>query len=240
VVGNAPFQPPEAAQAVALVELQVSVDVPPGPTTVGLAVKLAVGAAWTVTVAVAAALVPPGPVQVSEYDVVAVRAPVLWLLLAGSAPLQPPEAAQAVALVELQVKVDVPPGATTVGLAVKVAVGAAGAVTVTVAVAAALVPPGPVQVSEYDVVAERAPVLWLLLAGNAPFQPPEAAQAVALVEVQLSVDVPPLAILVGFAVNAAVGAGGGGAVGEVPAPLPQATSSIAPPIAMIGGKCFTT
>jgi hypothetical protein len=44
-------------------------------------------------------------------------------------------------------------------LAVNVAVGAAGAVTETVAAAAALVPPGPVQASEYDVFAVRVPVL---------------------------------------------------------------------------------
>jgi hypothetical protein len=77
--------------------------------------------------------------------------------------------------------------------------------------------------------------------GNAPFQPPpEAVQAVALVELQVRVDVPPLAILVGFAVNAAVGAAGGGSVGEVAVPLPQATSSIAAPIAMNGRSSFTT
>jgi hypothetical protein len=210
VAGNAPLQPPEAAQAVALVELQLSVDVPPGATMVGLAAKVAVGAAWTVTVAVAAALVPPGPLQVSEYDVVAARAPVLRLpLVVGNVPFQPPpEAVQAVALVELQVSVDVPPEATVVGLAVKVAVGATGAVTETVAAAAALLPPGPLQVSEYDVVAVSAPVPRLpLVVGNVPLQPPEAVQAVALVELQVSVDVPPGATTVGLAVKVAVGAG---------------------------------
>ncbi|MGC2032509.1 MAG: hypothetical protein WA642_21005 [Steroidobacteraceae bacterium] len=64
--------------AVALVELQLSVEVPPAATRVGFAVKAAVGttAAATVTVAVATLLVPPAPLQVSEYDVVVVMAPV--------------------------------------------------------------------------------------------------------------------------------------------------------------------
>ena len=39
-----PDQPPEAVQAVALVELQVSVVPPPATTAVGLAVREAVGA----------------------------------------------------------------------------------------------------------------------------------------------------------------------------------------------------
>jgi hypothetical protein len=66
-----------AVQEVALVELQVSVDVPPLTIEVGLAVSMAVGLVAMVTVAVAAVLVPPAPVQVSEYVVLAVRAPVL-------------------------------------------------------------------------------------------------------------------------------------------------------------------
>jgi hypothetical protein len=64
-----------------------------------------------------------------------------------------------VALVELQVSVEAAPLSTAVGFAVNVAVGTGLAVTVTMAVAAALVPPVPVQVSEYVVVAVKAPVL---------------------------------------------------------------------------------
>ncbi|HWS68681.1 MAG TPA: hypothetical protein VN325_38420 [Steroidobacteraceae bacterium] len=45
------------------------------------------------------------------------------------------------------------------------------------------------------------------LVANAPLQPPEAVHDVALVELQVSVEAPPLATLVGFAVNVAVGAG---------------------------------
>jgi hypothetical protein len=174
---------------------------------VGFAVKVAVGAALavTMTVAVAAGLVPPGPVQVSEYDVFAVRAPVLWLPLVASVPLQPPEAVHAVALAELHVSVEAPPVATLVGFAVNVAVGAALVVTMTVAVAAGLAPPGPVQVSEYVVSAVRAAVLWLPLVASGPLQPPDAVHAVALVELQVSVEAPPLPTLGGFADSVAMG-----------------------------------
>jgi len=59
-------------------------------------------------------------------------------------PVQPPEAAQEVAFVDVQLKVEVAPLATVLGLALSVTVGA-GVVTVTVADCAAL-PPLPVQV----------------------------------------------------------------------------------------------
>jgi hypothetical protein len=137
---------------VALVELHDSMDTPPPATTVGFAANVAVGRtlAATVTVAVAGALAPPGPEQISEYVVLAVTAPVLFVPLVAKAPVQPPDAVHEVALVEPQVSVDVPPAATTVGFAVNVAVGRTLTLpaTVTVAVTAALEPPGPEQVSE--------------------------------------------------------------------------------------------
>jgi hypothetical protein len=142
-----------------LVELHVSVEVPPEAIVVGFAVKAAVGAGAIATEAVAAGLTPPGPVQVSEYDVFDVSAPVLRLPLDGNAPLQPPEAVHAVALAEVHVSVEVPPEAIVVGFAVKAAVGTAVAATVTVAVAAGLSPPAPVQVSEYEVFVVSTPVL---------------------------------------------------------------------------------
>ena len=43
----------------------------------------------------------------------------------------------------------------------------------------------------------------------APDQPPEATHDVAFVEDQVSVDVPPLEILAGFAVSETTGSGGG-------------------------------
>ena len=76
LLANAPLQPPEAVHDVALVELHVSVEAPPLATVVGIAVNVAVGMTATATIAVAGALVPPGPVQVSEYDVLVVSAAV--------------------------------------------------------------------------------------------------------------------------------------------------------------------
>jgi len=97
-----------------------------------------------VTVAVLTLLVPPLPVQVREKDVVEARAPVLCVPLVASVPLQPPEAAQEAALVELQVNVEEPPLGTTVGEAVNVASG----ITATTTVAVLLVPPEPLHASE--------------------------------------------------------------------------------------------
>ena len=74
------------------------------------------------------------------------RVPVLCVPLVVLVPLQPPEAVQKVALVELQVKVEAAPRATETGFAARVTVGVPG--TVTVAVATLLVPPVPVQIKE--------------------------------------------------------------------------------------------
>jgi hypothetical protein len=137
-------------------------------------------------------------------------------------------------LVELHVNVDAPPPAIVDGLAVSVAVGAGA--TVTVAEAALLVPPTPVQVNEYVVLAVRAPVLWLPLLAFAPANvPPVAVHEVALVELQVNVAAPPLVTVVGDAVIDAVGAGGTVVTetGTDPDPL-QAARSSAAPIAITG------
>jgi hypothetical protein len=121
--------PPVPVQEVALLELQVSVEAAPLSTAPGLDDSEAVGTgAVTVTVAAAAGLVPAAPVQVREYVVSAVNAPVLRVPLVPTAPVQPPEALQDVALVELHVKVAAPPLLTVTGDAVIDAVGDAGAV----------------------------------------------------------------------------------------------------------------
>ena len=60
-----------------MVELQVNVEAVPLATEVGFAVNVTVGAGTTVTVAVATLLVPPAPLQLKEYDALAVRFPVL-------------------------------------------------------------------------------------------------------------------------------------------------------------------
>jgi hypothetical protein len=213
--------PPVAVQEVALVELQVSVEVPPLAIVVGFAVRVAVGRGAIVTVAVAGVLVPPVPVHVNEYVVLAVKAPVLWLPLVDFAPANvPPEAVQDVALAELQVSVELPPLAIVVGFAVSVAVGTGA--TVTVAVAAVLVPPAPAQVNEYVVEAVKTPVLWLPLTAFAPANvPPVAVHEVALVELQVSVELPPLPIDVGLAVSVAVG--------MVPIVTVAVTAALVPP-----------
>jgi hypothetical protein len=140
LVGSLPLHGPpdgelEAVQAVALVELQVSVALAPDDTPGGLAVSKAVGAAGggggvvpavTVTVALAAAgVVPLAPEQVNVKVPVALSAAVTTLPPVDCAPLQAPDAVQAVALVEDQVSVVVPPVVTLVGLALSETVGAA-------------------------------------------------------------------------------------------------------------------
>lgn len=73
-----------------------------------------------------------------------VSAPVLCVPPAGNAPVHPPVAVQAVALVELHVSVAAEPVVTNVGFALTLTVGTGGGVvTATVAAAGALVPPGP-------------------------------------------------------------------------------------------------
>jgi hypothetical protein len=145
LLAKVPDQPPEAVHAVALLEDQVNVELPPLATLLGLALIVTDGAgAETVTVADWLAL-PPAPVQVSVNLVFVVRAAVLWEPLVVLLPVQPPEAVQDVALVEDQVRVEVAPLATVLGLAVRVTAGA-GVVTDTVADCDAL-PPVPLQVS---------------------------------------------------------------------------------------------
>jgi hypothetical protein len=140
-----PLHAPEAVQDVALVEDQLNVEPVPLVTLVGLALMETLGGvADTVTVADWLA-VPPAPVQVREYFVVAVRAAVVFEPLIGSEPAQPPDAVQAVALVADQVSVEVAPLLTVLGLAAKVTAGAV-AVTETDADLVVL-PPVPVQVN---------------------------------------------------------------------------------------------
>jgi hypothetical protein len=100
---------------VALVEVQVRMEVPPGTTSVGVAVSATVGRGFTVTVTVAAALIPPGPVHVNENTVVVVNSPLLCVPLLVSVPLHPPEALQDVTLVEVHVSVAKSPAAIVVG-----------------------------------------------------------------------------------------------------------------------------
>jgi hypothetical protein len=122
--------------------------------------------------------------------------------LLGRAPLHPSLAVHAVALVENQVKVEVLPGAITDGFTLKLAVG----ITLTI-VLALEVPPGPEQDSEYEVAADKEPVLCVPLTGRAPLQAPDAVQFVALLAVHDRVAVLPAATSGGEAVKVTTGTG---------------------------------
>ncbi|MBS0375268.1 MAG: hypothetical protein JSR73_11860 [Proteobacteria bacterium] len=120
----------------------------------------------------------------------ALSAGVVNVPLVAFVPLQPPEAVQLVALVELQVSTDVWPLAIEVGFAESAAVGAGGAPTVTMTDCCAL-PPAPEQLRVYVVVVVSVPVDIEPLVVCVPVQPPEAVQLVALVELHVSIDVAP-------------------------------------------------
>jgi len=135
--------------------------------------------------------------------VVVLSEPVSCVPLGATCPLHPPEAVQEVEFSELHVRTDVPPGATTDGLAVSVATGMV--VTSTVAVAAWLLPPSPAQVSEKVVLELRAAVAWEPEVASVPLQPPDAVQLVESVELQVNVEVVPAATNVGLAARVAVG-----------------------------------
>jgi len=104
----------------------VSIADAPLTTLAGFAAMATVGAGTTVTVTVTACD-PPGPVQFSVKLVVLPSAAVVALPLVNCIPLQPPDAAQLLAFVALQLSVVVAPLAIAVGLAVKVTVGGGGA-----------------------------------------------------------------------------------------------------------------
>jgi hypothetical protein len=141
-----PDQPPEAVQEVALADDQDNVELRPLATVLGLALRLtvAVGFGLTVTV-VDCAAVPPLPVQVSAYVVLAVSAPVDCDPLVGMLPDHPPEAVHDVAFAADQASVELLPLITELGFALRLTVGV-GDFTDTVADCAAL-PPAPVQVN---------------------------------------------------------------------------------------------
>lgn len=149
--------------------------------------------------------------------------PVICVPLGASIPLQPPEAVQESAPVELQVSDEVPPRASMPGDAASVAVG--NGFTVTAALTGALVPPGPVHVNAKFALLLNAPVLCEPLAASVPLQAPAAVQEAASVEIQVRVVDWPASIVVSDAVSETVGTGV-----RVVAPPPQADSSIIGPI----------
>lgn len=220
-----PDQAPEAEQDVALEEVQLSVELVPLAMVLGAAeIEIEGGTALTDTVADWAAA-PPSPVQVNVKVVLAVSAPEDCELLTALVPDHPPEAEHEVAFFAAQVSVVEAPEVTVLGLAVSVTDGAE-AETVTVADCVAE-PPVPVHVNSYSVVLDRAPVDQVPLVPTAPCQPPEAVQAVALVELQRRLDVPPAATVVGLADMMIVGTGEVTTTSvdcEVDPPLPEQVS----------------
>jgi hypothetical protein len=184
----------------AFATVHTSVEAPPRTMLLGVAEKLMTGAASTVTVTCAVA-VPPGPVAVSWYVVVVGgdtdakpetgRLPMPWsieTLMAWSTD---------------HARVALSPSPIVRGDAEKVICGFGG-VTVTVT-CFVMVPPMPLAVSVYVVVAggetDRVP-----LVGTAP-TPLSIDALVAFVVVQArDVDSPSL-MVVGAAVNVAVGGG---------------------------------
>ena len=161
--------------------------------------------------------VPPPPVHVSVKPVVTAKAPVASEPFVARAPLQPPLAVHAVALLDDQTRVDVSPAATLAGLADSDTVGDGdgdgdGDTVATTEIVLDPVPPSPVHDSVKLVVADRAPVPAEPLVARAPLQPPLAVHAVALLDDQTRVDPSPTTILAGFADSDTVGDGntGGG------------------------------
>ena len=137
--------------------------------------------------------------------VLALSAPVDWEPLMALLPDQPPEAVQAVALLETQLKVELPPLATVLGLALMLTVALGAALTVTVADWAAL-PPLPVQLSVKVELVVSAPVDWVPDTAFVPDQAPEAVQEVAFVAVQFNVALLPLVMALGPTLKLTVGA----------------------------------
>ena len=106
---------------------QANVEERPDFTLLGVALSVTVGALEeTVTVADCVAD-PPAPVQVSSYSVLLVRVPVDIVPLVGTLPCQPPEAVQALAPADFQLRVELAPLLTVVGAAVSVTEAATGA-----------------------------------------------------------------------------------------------------------------
>jgi hypothetical protein len=147
-------------------------------------------------------------VQVSENVPELVNAPVDCVPLVAFVPSHAPEAAQLLASVDDQVRVELAPFAIVCGVAPIVTVGCGA--TVMVADCETL-PPLPVQVSENVLVPVNGPVDCEPLIALAPDHAPEAVQLVALVDDQESAELAPLATICGFAPIVTVGGGGGGA-----------------------------
>jgi hypothetical protein len=205
VAGLLPDQPPEAVHCEALAADQLRVVLLPAATVLGFALIWIVGALAerdTVTDWVA---VPPSPVQASVKVEPVLIGPLDCEPLEARLPDHAPEAEQRVALTLDQVRFELPPGATVLGLALSLISGAAS-VTVTIA-DWELEPPGPVQLKMNWELFDSASVSHVPLVATGPFQAPLAVQLWAFLALQVSVVLAPVPIVVGDALRLIVGAG---------------------------------
>jgi hypothetical protein len=199
---------PVTVTEVALVALTDSVEDAPAAIEAGLAKIPTVGAAPTVTIAVAVVL-PPEPVAVTVYVVVTF----------GLTDCDPPVAARLyelpsfpatvtfVALAAVTDKVEDLPVTMAVGLAVMLTVGAGMTVTFEVAL---VVPPAPSAAAVYTTVAAGLTVTFPPVAPRSYELPslPLTETSVAFVAVTLRTEVCPASIDVGEAETVIVGFGG--------------------------------
>jgi hypothetical protein len=206
--GLFPAHAPEAVHPLALVEVQLSVERAPAATVVGLALSVSVGAATIDTVA-CRCVVPPAPVHESVKVDAAEKGPTLWLpevCFDPAQPLRPPLPVQLVALLVVQLSVELPPTGTEAGAAEKFTVGAGvPPVTVTVTARFAVPPPVFVQVSVNVLVAANGPTISLPEVPLLPLHAPEAVHAFAFVVDHVSCEVPCGPTEVGFAARLTVG-----------------------------------
>jgi hypothetical protein len=215
-----PDQAPEAAHEAAFVADQVSVELVPLATVLGLAPSLTEGAGGATETVTDCAAFPPRPAQVNVKVESAISGVVVCVPLTFLVPDQAPEAAQVVVLLLVQVRVEVLAVLIVLGLAVSVTAGS-NVVTVTVADWVAE-PPGPEQVRSYSVLFVRLPVDQVPLVVTAPLQPPLAVHAVALVAFHVKVELPRALTVDGDAVNVTVGA--------CPVTLTSADCAAEPPV----------
>ena len=155
-----------------------------------------------------ALLEPPAPVQVSVKVVSAFRAPVLAEPAVGRVPDHPPEAVQDVACMLDQVSMELVKAATTGGSAEMVTLGPGVEVTTSTVTDWMVVPPAPLQMSVYVLLALRAPLLTDPLVARIPDHAPDAMHDVASVLVQVSVELVPCSTEGGLAVSVTSGGPG--------------------------------
>jgi uncharacterized protein (UPF0212 family) len=182
----------------ALLVIQVSVELLPATMDVGFALIPAVGGPLevTVTLACADAVVPDEPVATKLYVVVDVGETDCDPLTATDAPFRVALAA----LVDVQVSVELLPDTMDVGLALIPAVGEPLEPTVTTVWAEACAPEELVATKVYVVVDAGETDCDPLIATDAPFR----VALAALVDVQVSVELPPDGIEAGLALIPAV------------------------------------